>query len=95
MNVISSRVVNGKIEIETDLRECTPVAILAAGDTGFELADDEEEELVTALNDIRRGNFEDGLELLRELKGLSGRCDSSSEFHLARASRYAPPQSGG
>jgi len=73
MKVISSRVVNGKIEIETDLQDGTPIAIIAAGDSGFQLTDDEEEELVTALNDIRRGNFEDGRELLRELKGLSGR----------------------
>jgi len=65
--------VNGKIEIETDLQDGTPIAIIAAGDSGFQLTDDEEEELVTALNDIRRGNFEDGRELLRELKGLSGR----------------------
>ncbi|HYC61638.1 MAG TPA: hypothetical protein VEK79_18930 [Thermoanaerobaculia bacterium] len=64
---------NGKIEIETDLQDGTPIAIIAAGDSGFQLTDDEEEELVTALNDIRRGNFEDGRELLRELKGLSGR----------------------
>ena len=73
MRVISGRVVNGKIEIETDLQEGTPVAILAAGDSGFQLSDDEEEELITALNDIRRGNFEDGRELLRELKGISSR----------------------
>jgi hypothetical protein len=73
MKVITGRVVGGKIEIETDLREGTPVAILAAGEAGFELTADEEDELVTALNDIRRGDFEDGRELLRELKGLTGR----------------------
>jgi hypothetical protein len=73
MKVITGRVVGGKIEIETDLREGTPVAILAAGETGFELTADEEDELVAALNDIRNGNFEDGHELLRELKGLTGR----------------------
>jgi hypothetical protein len=70
MKVIAGRVVGGKIEIETDLQEGTPVAILAAGESGFQLTPDEEEELVTALDDIRRGNFEDGRELLRELKGL-------------------------
>jgi hypothetical protein len=71
MKVITGRVVGGKIEIETDLREGTPVAILAAGETGFELTADEEDELVAALNDIRKGDFIDGHELLRELKGLS------------------------
>ncbi len=70
MKVIAGRVVGGKIEIETDLQEGTPVAILAAGEAGFRLTPDEEEELVTALNDIQRGDFEDGRELLRELKGL-------------------------
>lgn len=70
MKVIAGRVVGGKIEIETDLQEGTSVAILAAGESEFQLTPDEEEELVTALDDIRRGNFEDGRELLRELKGL-------------------------
>ncbi len=73
MKVITSRVVGGKIEFETDLREGTPVAILAAGESGFHLTPDEEQELVTALQDIRSGNYEDGRELLRELKGPSGR----------------------
>ena len=73
VKVITGRVVDGKIEIETDLQEGTPVAILAAGESGFALTADEEEELVTALNDIHEGNFEDGRELLRELKGLERR----------------------
>jgi hypothetical protein len=73
MRVIAGRVVGGKIEIETDLQEGTPIAILAAGESGFHLSPDEEEELVAALGDIQRGEFEDGRELLRELKGLSGR----------------------
>jgi len=73
MKVITGRVVDGKIEVETDLQEGTPVAILAADDSGFHLTPDEEEELATALNDIRSGNYEDGRELLREIKGLTGR----------------------
>jgi hypothetical protein len=73
MRVITGRVVGGKIEIETDLQEGTPVAILAAGESGFLLSPDEEEELVVALSDIQRGEFEDGRALLLELKGLSGR----------------------
>ncbi|MEA2465669.1 MAG: hypothetical protein QOJ98_3416 [Acidobacteriota bacterium] len=71
MKVIAGQAVGGKIEIETDLQEGTPVAILAAGESGFQLTPAEEDELVTALNDIRRGDFVDGRELLRELKGLS------------------------
>jgi hypothetical protein len=71
MRVITGRVVDGKIEVETDLKEGTPVAILAAGDSGFELTAEEEEELVSSLRDIRSGNYEDGYELLRELKELA------------------------
>jgi hypothetical protein len=73
MRVIAGRVMDGKIEIETDLQEGTPVAILAAGESGFRLTADEEGELVSALEDIRSGNYEDGHELLLELKGLSPR----------------------
>ena len=73
MKVIAGRVMDGKIEFETDLKEGTPVAILAAGDSGFKLSSDEEEELVTALRDIRNGNYEDGYELLHELKEMSRR----------------------
>jgi hypothetical protein len=72
MKVITGRVVGGKIEIETDLQDGTPVAILAAGETGFQLSAEEEEELVVALEDIRSGNCEDGRELLRELRRLYG-----------------------
>lgn len=73
MKVITGRVIGGKIEIETDLQEGTPIAILAAGDAGFQLNAEEEEELVVALEEIRSGKYEDGHELLRELRGLSRR----------------------
>ncbi|HEX6094996.1 MAG TPA: hypothetical protein VF432_01635 [Thermoanaerobaculia bacterium] len=72
MKVMTGRVVGGKIEVETDLPEGTPVAILAAGDAGFQLTAEQEEELVVALEEIRGGNYEDGHELLRELRGLYG-----------------------
>ena len=72
MKVMTGRVVGGKIEIETDLPDGTPVAILAAGDMGFRLTAEEEEELVAALEEIRRGEYVDGHELLRELRELYG-----------------------
>ena len=72
MRVITGRVAGGKIEVETDLPDGTPVAILAAGDAGFQLTAEEEEELVVALEEIRSGNYEDGHELLRELRELYG-----------------------
>jgi hypothetical protein len=73
MKVMTGTVIGGKIEFETDLKEGTPVAILAAGDSGFRLTADEEEELSAALNDIRSGSYEDGDDLLRELRGMSRR----------------------
>lgn len=73
MRVITGRVVAGKIEVETDLTEGTPVAILAAEGADFHLTATQEEELVAALDDIRSGNFDDGRELLRELRGFRGR----------------------
>ena len=72
MKVITGLVVDGKIEIDTDLPDGTPVAILAAGDTGFQLTAEEEEELVVALDEIRSGDSVDGHELLRELRRLYG-----------------------
>jgi len=73
MKVITGTVVGGKVEFETDLKEGTPVAILAAGDSGFRLTPGEEEELFEALKDIRSGNYEDGYALLRELRGMGHR----------------------
>jgi hypothetical protein len=73
MKVITGRVVDGKVQVETDLEEGTPVAILAAGDTGVHLTAEEEEELVAALQDVRSGKYEDGLELLRELREMRRR----------------------
>jgi hypothetical protein len=71
MRVITGRVIHGKIEVETDLKEGTPVAILAAGESGFELTAAEEEELAASLRSIRDGNYEDGYELLWELKEMT------------------------
>lgn len=67
------RVVGGKIEFDAELSEGTPVAILAKDDSGLQLTVEEENELVEALEDIRRGNFIDGRRLLDELEGSRGR----------------------
>jgi hypothetical protein len=73
MKVITGRVIGGRIDFETDLEEGTPVAVLAAERSGFQLTAEDEEELFLAFQDIESGNFEDGDELLREIRGLSGR----------------------
>jgi hypothetical protein len=52
------RVGGDRIGFETDLEEGTPVALTA----------EDEEELFLAYQDIERGNFEDGDELLREIR---------------------------
>ncbi len=70
MKVITGRVVDGKIELETQLEEGTAVAILTADEGSFRLTSKEEEELVSALAAVRRGEYVDGHELLAELKGL-------------------------
>jgi hypothetical protein len=69
MKVVTGRVVHGKIEFDSPLEEGTPVAILAAGETGFSLSPEEEDELAEALASIRRGEYEDGHTLLEELRG--------------------------
>lgn len=69
MKVITGRVVDGEIRLKTDLSEGTPVAVIAAErDSGFRLSAEDEDELLEALQDIDGGNYEDGYELLRELK---------------------------
>ncbi len=69
MKVITGRVVGGKIELDTELQEGTPVAVLAQDEAGFRLTTEEEKELASALAAIRRGEFVDGHQLLAELKG--------------------------
>ena len=73
MRVITGRVVGGKIEVGGDLQEGSSVAILAADESGFQLSPEDEEELIVALQNIRRGNYVDGRELLRDLRGLVDR----------------------
>ena len=73
MRVITGRVVGGKVDVGTDLEEGSSVAILAAGESGFQLSSEDEEELVVALQKIRQGNFVDGHELLRDLRGILDR----------------------
>jgi hypothetical protein len=73
MKVITGRVIGGRIDVETDVKEGTPVAILVAGESGFELTAEDEEELFASLQEIRAGNYEDGYDLLRELKKMARR----------------------
>jgi len=73
MKVIAGTVVDGRIEFETELKEGTPIAVLVADESTFELTPDQEEELMASFLDIQNGRYEDGRTLLAELKGCSGR----------------------
>jgi hypothetical protein len=70
MKVMTARVAGGKIELETDLEDGTPLVILAAGETGFQLTAEEEAEIFEAVEEIRNGNYTDADELLSELRSM-------------------------
>lgn len=74
MKVMTARVVDGKIDVgDTHLEEGARVAVLISEGSGFELSDADQEELDQALAEIERGEYVDGRELLRELKGFAAR----------------------
>jgi hypothetical protein len=74
MRVMTARIVDGKIDVgDAELEEGAAVAILISEGSNFDLSDAEAEELEVALTEIRRGEYADGRELLRELKGLTTR----------------------
>jgi hypothetical protein len=74
MKVMTARVVDGKIDIgDAELEEGASVAVLISEGSGFQLTEGEQDELEAALAEIRRGEFIDGRELLRELKGAAKR----------------------
>lgn len=73
MRTILGRVVNGKIEADDTLDEGTPVAIVAFDERDVSLTEEEEAELADSLAAIRRGEYIDGYELLRQLREPSDR----------------------
>ncbi len=73
MKVFTGRVVDGKVELGTEVADGTPVAVLAPDSEAPQLTAAEELELSEALDEIHRGDFEDGLALLREIKAQAGR----------------------
>lgn len=73
MRVMTGRVVDGKIEVAGELEDGTAVAVLAADGAEFSLTEEEEEELSIALGEIRSGDYVDGHQLLRDLKGAARR----------------------
>jgi len=71
---MTARVVEGKIDIgDAELEDGVKVAVLIPEESNFQLSDDEQQELELALAEIQQGNYTDGRQLLRELKGMSPR----------------------
>ena len=70
MKVISGTVVNGKIDVPIDaLAEGDRVAILARDSTEpIQLTPEQEDELVASVEDIRRGKYVDGQDLVANLR---------------------------
>jgi hypothetical protein len=71
MKIITGTVVDGKIELPAEsLAEGSHVMVLAPGsDQPIRLSAAEEQELLEAMEQIRRGEFMDGQALLAELEG--------------------------
>lgn len=67
MKVLTARVVGGSVEVGDEVADGTPVAVFAPGQ-GAELTASEEEEISLAIDEIERGEYEDGFALLREIQ---------------------------
>jgi hypothetical protein len=83
MKTILGRVVGGKIEAGDEFDEGTPVAIVAFEQGGVELTEEEEAELADSLAAVRRGEFIDGYQLLRELRDSNRRSFTALTFRRA------------
>jgi hypothetical protein len=74
MKVMTGTVVNGKIEVPPEaLGEGAQVMIVAAEPGGLvRLTPAEEDELLAAAEEIRRGEYVDGDDLVRDLRSRLG-----------------------
>jgi len=73
MKIATGTVIGGKIEVpEEFLAEGSRVMVLASEDTEpIRLSADQERDLSESMDEIRRGEFVDGHELLAELRALA------------------------
>ena len=72
MQITTGTVVDGKVVVEgVPLAEGTVVAVLSRGaDESFALSPEDEDELLAAIAEIERGEFESAEDLLEDLKKL-------------------------
>ena len=69
MKVMTGTVVHGKVEVPDSVAEGAYVMILAPETGGpIRLTQEEEGELLAAMDEIRRGEFIDGKDLVDELR---------------------------
>jgi|CXWL01.1.fsa_nt_gi hypothetical protein len=71
MRIAAGTVVNGRVVLEGELPEGARVTVLVEDQPGqyFEVDAGGEAELLAALADVRSGRFEDGRQLLRDIRG--------------------------
>jgi hypothetical protein len=71
MKVATGTVVDGKIELPTEFLEGAHIMVLAPEPAKpVRLSEAEEQELLEAMEEIRRGDYVGGDDLLLELRGL-------------------------
>ena len=70
MRMTTGIVRHGMVELDDkDLPDGTPVTVIVReGEETFELSPEEEVKLLEAIAQVERGEYEDGWELLRELR---------------------------
>ncbi len=70
MRMTTGIVRHGIVELDDkDLPDGTPVTVIVReGEETFELSPEEEAKLLEAIAQVERGEYEDGWELLRELR---------------------------
>ncbi|MCP3964084.1 MAG: hypothetical protein GY719_40155 [bacterium] len=72
MKLVTTQVVDGRIEVPPEIGDGSQVTVLAADDEApFTLSPGEEQELNAALAEIDAGRYVDGWALLEELKAKS------------------------
>jgi len=68
MRVFSGRVRDGKVELGGEVPDGTRVAVLAPDDESVVLTAGQQAELAEALEEVHRGDYEEGLALLAEIR---------------------------